>query len=67
MIPRDGGNILTGSLFGVISGDDLSLSTTGNFADKNAGAGKAVTIDWSLSGAVSDPNGDVGKKPSTDR
>lgn len=35
-----------------IAGDDLTLSGSGSFADKNAGAGKVVTIDGiSVSGA----------------
>ncbi|HEX5277486.1 MAG TPA: YDG domain-containing protein, partial [Fluviicoccus sp.] len=41
---------VTANLYGIISGDDVSLTTTGNFADKTAGTAKAVTIDWSLSG-----------------
>ncbi|RZU38093.1 filamentous hemagglutinin family protein, partial [Fluviicoccus keumensis] len=41
----------SGTLSGVISGDDLTLSASGSFADKNAGIGKTVTLDWSLGGA----------------
>jgi len=40
-----------GTLTGVISGDSLSYSsTTGSFADKNAGADKTVTVSGVLAG-----------------
>ncbi|CAB3648632.1 YDG domain-containing protein [Achromobacter pestifer] len=39
-----------GSLTGTIAGDSVSLSTTGVFADKNAGTGKRVYVSGSLVG-----------------
>ncbi|MDT3721878.1 GLUG motif-containing protein, partial [Pseudomonas oryzihabitans] len=39
------------SLSGVIDGDAVSLSSSGSFADKNAGNGKRVNVSGSLSGA----------------
>jgi hypothetical protein len=39
-----------GTLGGVVSGDSVSLSQTGSFADKNAGAGKTVTETFGISG-----------------
>lgn len=49
----DGGNAATtsGALSGAIAGDDLNLTTRGAFADKNAGVGKTVNVDASLSGS----------------
>ncbi|UVE18066.1 YDG domain-containing protein [Pseudomonas sp. LS44] len=41
----------SGSLVGVIAGDNLSLSTSGSFTDKNAGTGKTVTVSGVLAGA----------------
>ena len=52
----DGGNTAsvssTGASFaGLVSGDSLSVSATGSFADKNVGSGKTVTLTSSYSGA----------------
>ena len=52
-----------GSLVGLVSGDMVMLDQAGNFSDKNAGSGKAVTAADTLSGAdaanyaVSQPTG----------
>ena len=43
-----------GSLVGVQGADVLTLSQSGNFADKNVGAGKSVTITDSITGAAKD-------------
>ncbi|RXR08808.1 GLUG motif-containing protein [Pseudoxanthomonas composti] len=40
-----------GSLSGVIGNDAVSLSTSGTFADKNAGSGKTVNVSGSLGGS----------------
>jgi hypothetical protein len=40
-----------GTLTGVLAGDDLTLATNGDFADKNAGNGKTVNVDGTLGGA----------------
>ncbi|CAB3687601.1 filamentous hemagglutinin [Achromobacter marplatensis] len=40
-----------GTLTGKIAGDTVSLSSTGAFADKNAGAGKQVNVNGMLAGA----------------
>jgi len=41
-----------GSSFGrVVTGDSVTLVGVGNFADKNVGTGKAITANYSLSGA----------------
>ncbi|HEX5360262.1 MAG TPA: YDG domain-containing protein, partial [Fluviicoccus sp.] len=40
----------TGSLGGVLSGDDISFSTSGSFLDKNAGVGKTVNVGFAVSG-----------------
>jgi filamentous hemagglutinin family protein len=40
-----------GTLTGKIAGDTVSLSSTGSFADKNAGAGKQVNVNGMLAGA----------------
>ncbi|UJJ30659.1 YDG domain-containing protein [Halopseudomonas maritima] len=42
---------VTADLSGVISGDDLQLAVSGAFDDKNAGTGKTVTVNGTLSGA----------------
>ncbi len=42
-----------GALQGVVNGDAVSLVQAGSFADKNAGAGKTVTANYSLSGSDS--------------
>ncbi|WP_090143255.1 YDG domain-containing protein, partial [Limnohabitans sp. DM1] len=42
----------TGAVFNdKVSGDDLSVSSTGTFSDKNADTGKTVTLSNTLSGA----------------
>ena len=41
----------TGTLNGVVQGDNVALSTTGAFADKNAAIGKLVNVTGSLTGA----------------
>jgi filamentous hemagglutinin family protein len=38
------------SLDGVVSGDNVTLATTGSFADKNAGNGKLVNVTGTISG-----------------
>ena len=43
--------ITDGTLTGKIAGDTVSLSSTGAFADKNAGAGKLVNVSGVLAGA----------------
>ena len=45
---------MTGTLAGLVSGDEtsVSVSATGTFADKNAGSDKTVTIVYSLTGAL---------------
>ncbi|SFU51919.1 filamentous hemagglutinin family N-terminal domain-containing protein [Polaromonas sp. YR568] len=40
-----------GALSGLVSGDTVALSQSGSFSDKNAAAGKTVTIANSLSGS----------------
>ncbi|MDH2050802.1 YDG domain-containing protein [Achromobacter marplatensis] len=40
----------SGSLNGVVQGDTVALSTTGAFADKNAGVGKQVNVNGRLTG-----------------
>jgi len=49
----DGGTAATthGALSGVIAGDDVRLTTSGRFVDKNAGQGKTVTVDGRIDGA----------------
>ncbi|MEY2686121.1 MAG: hypothetical protein RL375_319, partial [Pseudomonadota bacterium] len=42
---------VSGQLAGVVLGDDVALSQSGSFADKNAGIGKTVTVANSVSGA----------------
>ena len=46
--------VMTGTLAGLVSGDEtsVSVSATGTFADKNAGSDKTVTIVYSLTGAL---------------
>jgi len=41
----------SGTLTGVLAGDQLGVSSTGNFADKNAGNGKTVNVAGVLTGA----------------
>ncbi|PTR32557.1 filamentous hemagglutinin family protein [Luteibacter sp. OK325] len=41
----------SGTLAGVLAGDQLGVSTSGNFADKNAGNGKTVNVAGVLTGA----------------
>jgi len=41
----------SGTLLGVIAGDTVAFDTSGHFADKNAGTGKTVNVNGSLSGA----------------
>lgn len=44
---------LTGSLSGVLAGDSVSLDgATGQFADKNAGTGKSVTVSGAMLGGA---------------
>ncbi|MCP4595009.1 YDG domain-containing protein, partial [Neptuniibacter sp.] len=43
-------NLNLGSLVGVISGDDVSVSGNANFADKNVGNNKTVNSNLTLSG-----------------
>ena len=40
-----------GVLVGVVSGDDISVSATSDYVDKNAGAGKLINVVYNLSGA----------------
>ncbi|MEP9360095.1 YDG domain-containing protein [Sphingomonas sp. KR3-1] len=52
----DGGTAATldlsgAHLGGAVAGDDLGISATGSFADKNAGASKTVAIGLALTGA----------------
>ncbi|WP_411879805.1 YDG domain-containing protein [Polaromonas sp. YR568] len=52
----DGGTAATvntsgASYTGLVGGDDLTVSATGSFGDKNAGNGKTVTLATSYSGA----------------
>ncbi|MCV2422788.1 YDG domain-containing protein [Paucibacter sp. DJ2R-2] len=42
--------IVTGSLSGAFAGDQVSATLSGNFADKNVGQAKAVTVSAQLSG-----------------
>ncbi|WP_371437599.1 GLUG motif-containing protein, partial [Polaromonas sp.] len=42
---------LSGSLSGLVSGDTVALSQSGNFSDKNAATGKTVSYTSSLSGS----------------
>lgn len=46
--------VMTGTLAGLVSCDEtsVSVSATGTFADKNAGSDKTVTIVYSLTGAL---------------
>ena len=46
--------VMTGTLAGLVSGDEtsVSVSATGTFEDKNAGSDKTVTIVYSLNGAL---------------
>lgn len=46
--------VTAGTLAGLVSGDEtsVSVSATGTFADKNAGSDKTVTIVYSLTGAL---------------
>ncbi|PTQ88853.1 YDG domain-containing protein, partial [Agitococcus lubricus] len=41
---------VSGSLLDVIAGDDVQLSSTGQFSDKQVGQGKTVTLSNSISG-----------------
>ncbi|MDO8329515.1 MAG: YDG domain-containing protein, partial [Fluviicoccus sp.] len=43
--------VTTGSLSGVLGGDDLSLITSGSFLDKNVGGTKTVNVGYTVSGA----------------
>ncbi|TCV92330.1 filamentous hemagglutinin family protein [Luteibacter rhizovicinus] len=45
------GAITSGTLAGVIAGDQLSFATSGNFSDKNVANGKTVNVSGSVSGA----------------
>ncbi|WP_203564825.1 YDG domain-containing protein, partial [Bordetella pseudohinzii] len=49
----DGGTsaITSGALTGAIGSDNVALSTSGSFADKNAGTGKQVNVSGVLTGA----------------
>jgi len=49
----DGGTaaVITGSLSGVVSDDNVALATVGSFADRNAGSGKTVNVTGSLGGS----------------
>ncbi|OYU12933.1 MAG: hypothetical protein CFE38_04850 [Comamonadaceae bacterium PBBC1] len=62
----DGNNVATVSVTsanfgGKVSGDDLSVASTGTFSDKNAAAGKTVTLVNTLGGA------DLGNYAITDQ
>lgn len=46
-------NLSGGTLVGVISGDTVNLTQAGNYADKNVGTGKTITVADSLSGTDS--------------
>lgn len=53
----DGGttaNVTAGTLSGVFSGDEVKLTATGVFSDKNTGTGKTVTVNYALSGNDAD-------------
>lgn len=41
---------VTATLSGVISGDDVKVTATGIFADKNSGSNKSITVTYKLSG-----------------
>ncbi|MFC3607738.1 MBG domain-containing protein, partial [Stutzerimonas tarimensis] len=52
----DGGTdaqVSAGTLAGVVDGDSVSVAGSGEFADKNAGIGKQVTVTYQLSGTDS--------------
>jgi len=62
----DGTTVATltgGSIVGLVSGDAVTLTQTGHFADKNVGTGKAITVTDTLEGlaagnyAVAQPGG----------
>ena len=44
-------SVTTSGTTGIVAGDDLGVSASGQFADKNAGNGKSVDVQLSLSGA----------------
>ncbi|WP_343632466.1 YDG domain-containing protein [Roseateles sp.] len=46
-----GASVTTSGTTGIVAGDDLGVSASGQFADKNAGNGKSVDVQLSLSGA----------------
>ncbi|MDO8331755.1 MAG: YDG domain-containing protein, partial [Fluviicoccus sp.] len=43
--------VTTGSLSGVLGNDDLSLTTSGTFLDKNVGSTKTVNVSFMVAGA----------------
>jgi len=61
------------SINGIIDGDDVSYTATANFADKNIGTAKTVSIDATLSGVqaanyvlnTASPTANITQKPLT--
>ena len=45
--------VVTGTLDGVVQGDDVNLTISGTASDKNAGTNKTVTVNASISGGDS--------------
>ncbi|WP_116811074.1 YDG domain-containing protein [Steroidobacter cummioxidans] len=43
--------VTSGALSGVLGADDVTLATSGHFSDKNAAAGKTVSVSGTLDGA----------------
>ena len=43
--------VTLGTVSGIVSGDTVTATAAGTFADKNVGTGKTVTIKYTLSGA----------------
>ncbi|WP_432261143.1 filamentous hemagglutinin N-terminal domain-containing protein [Cupriavidus sp. TMH.W2] len=64
-----------GSLAGVVAGDTVTLSQSGTFSDKNAGAGKSVVMSFGIGGGdaanywlvnpTATATADIGKAPLT--
>ena len=44
-------SVAAGNVYGVVEGDDVTVTAAGVAADANAGSGKSVTITYALSGA----------------
>lgn len=47
------GAVVTGTIDGLASGDNVTVNLTGTFADKNAGTGKSVSVSGTVSGDAS--------------